>query len=299
MSHMDNILVFVKVAQFQSISKAARSLGMPISTVSRKLSVLESELGVSLVRRTTRRVSLTPQGQDYFDRCLEPLSTLQEAEQALTRSQKRLEGTLKLSVPMILSQESFMDFLATFSRGHTGIRLDLYVTNLYLNLVADNIDVAVRFGEQRDSSVVATKLGKSVRYLVATPEYMKGRKLPVAPEDLKSYDCVMFNGTNNEATWDLVSGRRRVRVRVSGPLSSRDCHSTSALALRGLGVGLLETSYCEQPLARGELLRLLPRWTSTQIPVFAVYPSRKFLPSRVRAFIEALSKWKSPLWIRE
>ena len=299
MPHLDDILVFVKVVEFESISKAAHSLGMPISTVSRRLSVLESDLRVSLVRRTTRRITLTAQGQEYFKRCLDPLNTLQEAERALTRAQKRPEGTLKVSVPMILSQPPFMDFISRFSKAHAGIQIDLYITNAYLNLVADNIDVAIRFGELRDSSVVASKVGSSVRYVVATPEYLKGRKLPAEPEELRAYDCVMFNAKNNEADWNLVSGRKKVRVRVSGALSSRDCHSVSALVLRGHGVGLLETSYCEQPLARGDLVRLLPRWTSTQIPVFAVYPTRKFLPSRVSAFLDALAKWKSPIWIRD
>jgi DNA-binding transcriptional LysR family regulator len=299
MPHLDNILVFVKVVEFESISKAARCLGLPISTVSRRLSVLESDLGVSLMRRTTRRITLTPQGQEYFKQCLEPLTTLQEAERSLKQTQKRLEGTLKVSVPMILSQPSFMDFIARFSKAHADIRIELYITNVYLNLVAENIDVAIRFGEQRDSSVVASKVGSSIRYVVATPEYLKGRKLPTDPEELTAYDCVMFNAKNNEIDWNLVSGRKKTQVRVSGPVSSRDCHSVSALVLRGLGVGLVETSYCEQPLARGDLVRLLPRWTSTQIPVFAVYPSRKFLPSRVSAFLDALAKWKSPLWIRE
>lgn len=299
MPHLDNILVFVKVAELESISQAARSLGMPISTVSRKLSVLESELGVSLVRRTTRQLTLTPQGRQYFNECREPLATLQEAERVLTQTQKRPEGTLRISVPMILGQASFIELLSRFSKDHAGIRIDLYVTNLFLNLVADNIDVAIRFGELRDSSVVATKIGKSVRYVVASTEYLKGRKLPAEPEDLRSYDCVMFNGKSNEADWDLVSGRKKVRVRVSGSVSTRDCNSASAFVFRGNGVGLLETCYCEQALARGELVRLLPRWTSTETPVFAVYPSRKFLPSRVTAFLEALAEWKSPLWIRE
>ena len=299
MPHLDNILAFAKVAEFESVSKAARSLGVPISTVSRRLSVLESELGVALVRRTTRHITLTPQGMEYYTRCLEPLATLQEAERALRQVQRRPEGTLKISIPMILSQPSFMDFLSRFSKAHSAIRIDLYITNLYLNLVADNIDVAIRFGELRDSSVVASKLGSSIRYVVATPEYLKGRKLPAEPAELTSHDCVMFNGKNNEAEWDLISGRRKVRVRVAGPISSRDCQSVSAFVLRGHGVVLIESSYCEQPLARGELVRVLPRWASARSPVFAVYPSRRFLPSRVSAFVDALGKWKSPLWVRD
>jgi DNA-binding transcriptional LysR family regulator len=200
---------------------------------------------------------------------------------------------------MILGQPSFIDFLSRFSRAHAAVRIDLYITNLYLNLVADNIDVAIRFGELQDSSVVASKVGNSIRYVVATPEYLKGKRLPSQPEDLAAHECVIFNSSNNESEWSLVSGRRKVQVRVCGPISCRDCQSSSEFVLRGHGIGLVESNYCEQPLAHGELVRLLPRWTSPRIPVFAVYPSRKYLPSRVIAFLDALGKWNSPLWIRD
>jgi DNA-binding transcriptional LysR family regulator len=299
MQHLDNILVFLKVAEFESFSKAARALDMPISTVSRRLSALESDLGVSLVRRTTRRVILTSQGRDYFNHCLQPLRELQEAEQVLTQTQKRPEGSLAISVPMILSQGSFMDFLSRFSKEHSGISIDLYITNSYLNLVAENIDVAIRFGHLKDSSVVAAKLGKTVRYVVATADYLRGRRQPTEPEELQAYDCVMFNAKNYAADWDLICGRRRARVRVTGLVSSRDCLSAAALTLRGHGVGLLETAYCDRALASGELVRLLPRWTSTEIPVFAVYPTRRYLPSRMTVFLRALAAWKNPLWARE
>jgi DNA-binding transcriptional LysR family regulator len=299
MADLDNILIFVKVAQFESISRAARSLGMPISTVSRRLSVLESELGVSLLRRTTRRVTLTAQGREYFNQCQEPLILLQEAERVLTQAQTKPEGMLKISVPVILGQEPFLEFISGFLKAHARIRIDLFITNLYLDLVADNIDVAIRFGELHDSSVVATRVGKSIRYVVATPEYLKGRQPPAQPADLKLHGCVMLNAKNNETEWDLLNGRRKVRIRVSGPISSRDFNSASSFVFRGHGVGLLPSTYCDDALARGELVRLLPKWASPPIPVFAVYPSRKFLPLRLSVFLEALTAWKSPLWIRD
>jgi DNA-binding transcriptional LysR family regulator len=299
MPHLDNILVFLKVAEFESFSKAARALDMPVSTVSRKLSVLESDLGVSLVRRTTRRVILTSQGRDYYNQCIEPLKKLQEAEQVLTQTQNKPEGTLAISVPMILGQGAFMDFLSRFSKEYSAIRVDLNITNAYLNLVAENIDVAVRFGDLKDSSVVAARLGKSVRYVVATAGYLEGHRLPTEPEELKAYDCVMFNAKNYEADWDLICGRKKVRVHVTGNVSSHDCQSAAAFVLRGHGVGLLETGYCDQALARGELVRLLPRWTSAEIPVAAVFPTRKFLPPRVTALLKALATWKNSMWVRE
>ena len=299
MADLDSVLIFVKVAQFESISRAARSLGMPISTVSRRLSVLESDLGVSLLRRTTRRVTLTAQGREYFNQCQEPLTLLQEAERVVIQAQKKPEGLLRISVPVILGQEPFLHFISGFLKEQARIRIDLFITNLFLDLVAENVDVAIRFGELQDSSVVATRIGKSIRYLVAAPEYLKGRKLPAEPDDLRQHDCVLLNGKNNESDWDLVNGRRKARVHVSGPISSRDFNSVSSFVYRGHGIGLLPSTYCDDALSKGNLVRLLPKWTSAQIPVFAVYPGRKFVPTRLNVFLQALAAWKSPLWIKE
>ena len=298
MADLDNILIFVKVAQFESITRAARSLGMPISTVSRRLSVLESELGVVLVKRTTRRVTLTAQGRDYFSQCQEPLNLLQEAERVLTQTQKEPEGLLRITVPVSLSGESFLNFLSVFLRDHARIRLDLFITNLFLDLVAENVDVAIRFGELQDSSLVARHLGKIVQYVVAAPEYLKGRTLPAEPADLMAHSCVMLHAKNNESDWDLVSGRRKLRVHVSGVVSTRDDNSVSAFVHQGHGIGRLPSTYCDESIAKGKLVRLLPKWASSPVPVFAVYPSRKFLPLRLSVFLEALAAWKSPLWIK-
>jgi DNA-binding transcriptional LysR family regulator len=298
MADLDNIAIFMKVAQYESISRAARSLGMPISTVSRRLSVLESQLGATLVRRTTRQVSLTAQGREYFNQCQEPLSLLQEAERVLTQAQKQPEGMLRISVPVVLGQGPFLELLSAFLKAHPGIRVDLFITNLFLDLVAENIDVAIRFGELRDSSVVATRIGRSVRYVVAAPEYLKKRSLPSEPADLAQHDCVLLSAKNNEADWNLVSGRRKARIHVSGPVSSRDFNSVSTFVYRGHGIGLLPSTYCDGEIAGGRLVRLLPKWASPPIPVFAVYPSRKFLPLRLSAFLEAVTTWSSPLWIK-
>jgi len=299
MADLDSVLIFVRVAQFESITRAARSLGMPISTVSRRLSLLESGLGVSLLRRSTRRVTLTAQGRDYFSQCQEPLNVLQEAEGMLTQAQKRPEGLLRITFPVTLNREPFRDFLSGFLRDHPRIRVELLMTNLFIDLIAENVDVAIRFGELRDSSLVARRLGKIVFYVVAAPAYLKTRSVPLEPTDLKWHDCVTFNAKNNERDWDLVSGRRRVRVHVSGSVSSRDINWVNAFVHRGHGIGLLPSAYCDEPVAQGSLVRLLPKWTSSPTPVFAVYPSRKFLPLRLSVFLEALTGWTSPLWIKD
>ncbi len=217
MADLDNIVIFARVAQYESISRAARSLGMPISTVSRRLSVLEAQLGVTLLRRTTRQITLPAQGREYFNECRGPLAQLEEAERVLTSTRDAARGAaVRISVPVVLGQGSFLEFLSKFLKAQPGIRADLYITNQFLDLVAENVDVAIRFGELRDSSVIATRLGKNVRYASAAPEYLARRKAPGEPADLQQHDCAMLNAQNNEADWDLVSGRRKARVHVTG-----------------------------------------------------------------------------------
>lgn len=297
MIDLNDIAVFVKVAQFESFSRAARSLAMPVSTVSRKVSALEDQLGVTLIQRTTRKLTLTAQGRAYYDQCGEPLNHLFDAERVLTETQRKPEGLLKISVPVILSQESFYEFLSTFLKTYPLIQVDLFVTNLFLDLIAENVDVGIRFGELRDSSVIAQKIGRSVRYVVASPRYLEGWPIPVKPEDLKDHRCVLLNGRNNEGEWHLVDGRKSVKLDVSGPISSRDFQSASAFTYRGHGIGLLPSTYCDDQIEKGELVRLLPDWSSPEIVVHAVYPTRRFLPSKLQVFLDELKAWKSPLWI--
>ena len=297
MADLNDIAVFVKVAQFMSFSRAARALGMPVSTVSRKVASLENQLGVTLMQRTTRKLSLTAQGRAYYNQCSEPLSNLFDAESALTQTQKKPEGLLKISVPVIMGQEPFYDFISALLKKYPRVHVDLFITNLFVDLVADNIDVAIRFGELRDLTIIAKRIGRSVRYLVASPDYLKGRTAPAKPEDLTNHQCVLLNGRNNEAEWHLVNGRKSVKLHVSGPVSSRDFQSVSAFTYKGHGIGLLPSNYCEEEIRRRNLVRILPEWSSPEIFVHVIYPTRRFIPSKLQVFLDELKAWKSPLWI--
>jgi len=296
MADLNDIAVFVRVAQLESFSRAARALGMPVSTVSRRVAALEEQLGVTLLQRTTRRLTLTAQGRSYFNQCSEPLNHLNDAERVLAQTQRMPEGLLRISVPVTIGQEPFFAFMSSFLEAYPRIEIDLFVTNAFLDLIADNIDIAIRFGELRDSTLVAQRIGKSVRYLVCTPGYLNGRAPPSRPEELRTHQCILLNGRNNEAEWELVRGKRSVKLRVSGPISSRDHQAVSAFTYRGHGIGLLPSTYCDVKLASGELVRLLPEWSSPEVYIHAVYPTRRFLPSKLQVFLEALKAWKSPLW---
>src|SRR6202021_2301888 len=193
---LNDIAVFVRVAQFESFSRAAHALGMPVSTVSRKVTALEERLGVTLLQRTTRKVSLTAQGRAYYNQCSEPLSHLFDAERVLTQTQMKPEGLLRISAPVILGQETFYAFLSAFLKTYPRIQADLFITNLFLDLIFENIDIAIRFGELRDSSLIAQRIGKSVRYVVATPEYLHGRLPPSRPEALRKHQCALLRAGN-------------------------------------------------------------------------------------------------------
>jgi DNA-binding transcriptional LysR family regulator len=291
MLDLNDIAVFVRVAQLGSFSRAAHALGMPVSTVSRRVSVLEDQLGVTLLQRTTRKLSLTVQGPAYLDQCGEPLALLYDAERALTQTQKQIEGLLRISVPVVFGQAPFYDFLSGFMKTYPRIEVELFVTNAFLDLITENIDVAIRFGELRDSTLVAQRIGTSVRYLVATPSYLADHAPPKKPEDLVRHACIVLNGRNNEAEWQLVKGRCVAKVHVRGPFSGRAFQSVSAFVYRGHGVGFMPSVYCDEKIASGELVRLLPDWSSPEILVHAVYPTRRFLPPRLHVFVDALRAW--------
>src|SRR5882724_2613511 len=189
MADLNDIAVFVRVAQFESFSRAAHALGMPVSTVSRKVAALEAELGVTLLQRTTRKLALTSQGRDYFNQCSEPLNLLFDAERVLTQTQKKPEGSLKISVPVVLGQGPFLGFISDFLKNHPRIQIDLFITNAFLDLIAENVDVAIRFGALKDSTLIAKRLGAQIRYVVAAPAYLKTCKNPAKPEDLRLHQC--------------------------------------------------------------------------------------------------------------
>ncbi len=142
---LNDIAIFVKVAQLESFSKAARSVGLPVSTVSRSVAKLEEQLGVTLIARTTRRLSLTAQGQAYLGQCRDPLTELYEAERVLKRTQMTPEGIIKISAPVVMSEKPFLDFISDFMKNYPRIKVDLFITNQFLDLIGENIDVAIRF----------------------------------------------------------------------------------------------------------------------------------------------------------
>jgi DNA-binding transcriptional LysR family regulator len=299
MADLNQLSIFVRVAQLGSFSAAAKSLGMPISTVSRKVSELETRLGVNLIKRTTRKLNLSEQGLRFYESCGPHLQGLDEAEAGLTNARAELEGVLRVTAPVALGRGEFLDFISGFSKKYPKLRIDLTITNQFVDLVATRVDVAIRFGKLADSSVIARRLGLSQRMLAASPEYLKRRGAPRSPRELSEHDCVVFRGETEGEEWSLQRGRRRARVRVTGSVSANNFESVNELAVRGHGVALLPEPYLLAGSAAGSLKRLLPRWTSAPIPVHAVYLERRFLPAKLHTFVSELASFDNSTWRAE
>ena len=252
---------------------------------------------MTLLQRTTRKLSLTAQGRSYYTQCSEPLGQLSEAETRIHPDTEKARGPDEDFGSRDHRSGAVLRVPFAFMKKYPAIRVDLFITNQFVDLVTDNVDVAIRFGELADSTIIAKRIGRSVRYLVASPHYLQGRSVPAKPEDLAKHQCVVLNGRNNEVEWHLVSGRRSVKLHVSGSISSRDFQSVSAFTYRGHGIGLLPSNYCEPEIKRGDLVRILPEWSSPAIFIHAVYPTRRFVPSKLQVFLDELKAWKSPLWL--
>ena len=296
MQNLNELAVFVRVAQLGSFSRAAKSMGMPVSTVSRKVQELEARLGVSLIKRTTRKLNLSERGLRFYESCAPHLQCLEEAEAGLTDSRGTLEGPLHVTAPAALGRGQFIEFISGFSSRHPKVQIELTITNQFVDLVATQVDVAIRFGELTDSGVIAKRLGASRRVLVAAPQYLTKRGRPRSPRDLPAHDCVLFLGKTEGTEWRLQNGARRVRVRVAGPVVSNNFESVNEFAGRGHGVALLPEPYALAGVGDGSLERVLPRWTSAPIPVHAVYLNRKFVPAKLATFLSELSNWRNTTW---
>jgi DNA-binding transcriptional LysR family regulator len=295
---LNEIAIFVRVAQLRSFSAAARSLQLPVSTVSRKISDMENRLGVSLMKRTTRKLNLTEHGAAFYDRCAPLVSGIEEAQNAMTSSNAEPEGELHLSAPQALARGEFMEFISEFLSRHPKVGINLEITNQFADLVGTSVDLAIRFGELADSTVVARKLGVSHRVLVASPAYLKRKGTPREVREVEKHDCVLFSSKKGEAIWTLQNGRNRVRLNVSGPVAANNFETVNELAVRGHGLALLPQSYAARAQG-GELRQVLPQWRSLAIPVHAVHLNRKLAPAKVRAFLAELLEWENSLWSRD
>ncbi len=290
MDQLSAIRSFVSVVRTGGFTAAARAESTSQATISKRLASLEDHLGVQLLQRTSRDQLLTQAGADYFDKCQAILGELEEAE-AIARSQVAVpRGELRISAAFPLGRLLLAPILPEFLTRYPEIRVDMSLTDRHVDIVAEGIDLAVRAQQMPDSSLVARKLLDNPMFLVASPAYLEEHGTPQRPADLSDHNCLIYSSLESINHWHFRRKGRDYSVTVTGNLQ---CDNGDALvegALAGLGLIVKPHWMIHSHLESGALQQVLPQYTPTPLPIHAVYAQRRFLPIRVRCFVDFLSE---------
>jgi DNA-binding transcriptional LysR family regulator len=284
---LNDLLVFEAVAETGGFTAAAERLGVATAKVSVEISRLESKLGVALFTRTTRKVVMTDAGQTLYEESRPLLHALTEAIERAGSGKEKLTGTLRISSTVDHATSSIAPALAAFARLHPHLAVDLRTSDRVVDLIEEGIDAAIRLGWLRDSSLRAVKLGEFEQYVVASPTYLRRLKRPHTPEDLVALDWVALTLLPTPLTWKFSSSggetktiHVKSRFRVDSPGALR------SLLQQHVGVSVLDQFNAQEGINSKRLIRLLPEWSLPPAGIYAVYPSGRQVPAKVRSFID-------------
>lgn len=294
LSNLGDIRVFAQVVGSNGLSAAARVLGIPANTVSRTLSRLETELGVRLLQRTTRTLSLTEEGRAFHERALQVLASVEEAESVVQRRSSGLSGRVRLAVRTTTVQFDLVPDLTKLLEHHPTLRVQLIVTDDEVDLISAGLDLVLRVGALPDSVLASRHLGDVTFVLAAAPAYVKRRGSPRVPQDLASHECVRALGARPQTTWNLEgSGKRSVDALVGGRFECNDVRAQAAAIYAGFGIGLRPAGEVRRAARDGTLVRVLPNWQLAPVSVRVVLPPRGIgsaRPAATREVIALLTK---------
>lgn len=289
MTHLQHLVSFVQTAEHGSFSAAARVLGLTPAGISKNVARLESDLGVRLFHRSTRRLALTESGERFLQQVDGPLTSLQGAMSGVRQRDEAPSGTLKVSMGQAFGRHFLVPLLDDFLARCPAVLPDWHFDNRQVDIVGEGFDAAIGGGFELTSGVVARELAPVHIVAVASPTYMTGRQFPHDPEDLASLDGIMRRSspTGRVRPWTLRAKRGTEQTVPCRPrLIFSDPEAIAQAACMGLGVALLPMPFAFAPIARGELVRLLPGWYSDAGPLSLYYPSRRMVPAKTRAFVD-------------
>lgn len=282
---------FVRVVECGSFVRAAERLAISTTSLSRLVAELESHLNARLLHRTTRKLSLTDTGQAFYERCVQLLADLEEAESLAARSADRAHGTIKLTCPTNLAAQPLGSAIASFAAQHPAVGFDVNVSDRTVDLVEEGFDLAIRIGGVGSDTLVARKLGATALIPCASPAYLQRHGIPERPADLARQRIITYAYSPAPRIWEMRDAAGSTHeVRVQGVLHSNNGYLAVGAAIGGLGI-VLEPEFVLAPaLARGELQRVLPDFRGPDLDVWAVYPSRRHLSAKVRLFVAHLAE---------
>ncbi|RLQ23322.1 LysR family transcriptional regulator [Seongchinamella sediminis] len=288
---MDRLLEmqsFASVIDAGSFVGAADALGLSKAAVSRHVNALESRLGVRLLHRTTRRLSLTAEGELFLSRCRELLAGLEEAEAEVTASSAVASGLLRINVPVSFGLRRLAPLWGEFRRLHPQIRLDITLADRVVDLVEEGFDLAVRIGVLENSSLVARRLAESRLLVCAAPAYLAEHGAPAHPAELRDHSVIAYSYHSGGDEWRLQGPQGGVSVRVNPAIQSNNGDTCVAAALAGQGLVMQPDFLVDDAIARGELVTVMPDYVAGTLGVYAVYPSRRHVALKTRVLIDFL-----------
>lgn len=284
----NEVAIFIKVIQKGSFTGAALALEMPKSTVSTKISNLEKRLGTSLITRSTRKIRLTPAGEAFFLRSTKAIDEITAAELAVRSENVEPQGRFRITAPVDIGNTILPSLTALFLKKFPKVQFDILLTDRRIDFLEDEVDLAIRAGQLKDSSLIAKKVGEVVFQIYASPKYLKDNGEPSTLKELSSHSCVHFTPISIDG-WQLKNGKRSAAVLLPRKIVVNNMSLAHSLALEGAGIALLPSFLCEPEIKTGKLIPILQEWTSEIAPMHFVYPSQKYVPPVIRAFIELSS----------
>lgn len=286
MELLNDMALFVEVVKAKSFRRAAEAIGMPNSTLSRRITTLEKAIGLRLLHRTTRKIEPTEAGQIYFDRCKRIVDEARLAHEQLGELLAQPSGVLHASLPVDFANVFLAPLIAEFASRYPGISFEFDLTSRRVDLVAEPVDVAIRIGEPPSSNLIARRLALVPRYLYASPQYIERFGEPSQPADLVRHECLRLRTTEASA-WTLHDATKTVEVAVGGRFLLNSVGMIRRLATLDLGIAVLAEAIIGDDVANGLLRRVLPQWQATPLPVYAITETR-LLPAKTLRFIEFL-----------
>lgn len=285
---VESLADLVAVVQAGGISAGARRRGLPKQTVSRRLLALEQSLGLRLFERSTRAWRVTADGQLLFERALRILADIDDTRRALVDRSERPSGLLRLSAPVLFGQTVLGDIAARVLRAHPDLRLEIVLADRRVDLIEEGYDAAIRVGPMRDSTLVGRVFARAESFVVAAPRWAEAAVAPAVPADLERLPCILHGENLEGATWQLQSSGATEAVTVRGPATVTSLQLVLDLAREGVGIASVPEFFARPAIERGELVRLLPAWNTGDVELRIVYPSRRLVSARLRAFLDVL-----------
>lgn len=285
MGELESLRVFLAVAEQQSFAGAARQLGMSPAAVTRAVAALEARLGVQLLLRTTRQVSLTSAGAVYAARVAPLVEAIGNAATETIEAHGITAGLIRVSAPMSLGLKMLPAVLSQFATLYPQTRIALTLSDRFIDIVEDDYDLAIRIsGPPSDKSTIWRKICKVPRVLVASHDYLAQRELPQTPEDLSAFSCLSYSDDGGIEAWELTKGPSRRSHRAEGPFSANNGDLLARLAINGEGIALLPRFIVEEDIRSGRLVEVLAGWEAPEIWLTLYYPPYAKLPLRVATF---------------